>query len=135
MSADHFRFAMRRIYLSGPMAGCPNGNFRAFDFAADKLRMEHYEVFSPADGDRKMMVWPRDYVPLDSELEDAMASGKLPYRKRLMADLVVIMGWADTIAVLPRWQKSVGVDIELRAARAIGLNEIFLGKVYDYAAD
>jgi len=127
-------FPIKRLYLAGPMTGLPAANFRAFDYAARLLRLEGYEVFSPADSDRKMMGWAPDKLPSEDELEEAIRGGKLSYRMCLMNDLACILTWADTVAVLPRWETSRGVAVELKLATTLSMNILYLGVNYDYLA-
>lgn len=94
-----------RVYVSGPMRGIDEFNFPAFNEAAKVLRGQGYDVINPAetfDGatDRK---W-EDYMRVDIE------------------SLLQV----DEVALLPNWQNSVGVKVELTVAAALGL------RVWDY---
>lgn len=116
-----------RIYLAGPMRGIPNFNFPAFDFAANQLRREGHEVFSPAERDRAAYGSAVEDNPTGDEskappgctIEDCMA-----------ADCEWICRNADTIAVLPGWEKSSGAGAETSLGKALGLSLIVLGKRY-----
>jgi nucleoside 2-deoxyribosyltransferase len=121
---------MKRIYLSGPMRGLPSANFPAFDYAADKLRKEGFEVFSPADNDRRLCNWSEDYIPTDDELLDMQERGLLTARKCFECDMHAIATWADTVAVLRGHEKSSGVAAELALAKALNLTIVYLGEEY-----
>lgn len=117
-----------KIYLAGPMRGIPNFNFPAFDYAAEKLRAEGHEVFSPAERDRKAYGNEIENNPTGDEskvtnpactIEDCMA-----------ADCEWICRNADTIAVLPGWEKSSGAGAETSLGKALGLSTLVLGKRY-----
>lgn len=123
---------MKNIYLSGPMRGIPSSNFKAFDYAARKLREEGFEVFSPADNDRKIMAWSQDFIPTDAEIDAAAAAGKLTARICFGDDTRYICEMADTIAILPGSEKSTGVAAELALAKTLDLNILYLSKK-DYA--
>ncbi len=93
------------VYLSGPMTGLPDYNYPAFYAAADRLRKLGYRVLSPAeqfDGDTTR---PRkDYMRRDIEL----------------------LLLADSVALLPGWEKSKGVQTEIVVAMALELDFILL---------
>lgn len=117
-----------KIYLAGPMRGYPNFNFPAFDYAAEKLRAEGHEVFSPAERDRKAYGVEIENNPTGDEskvvnpactIEDCMA-----------ADCEWICRNADTIAVLPGWEKSSGAGAETSLGKALGTSLLVLGKRY-----
>lgn len=99
------------IYLAGPMRGIPEFNFPAFDAEAAKLRAEGHVVFSPADGDRWLTLTGRPVEP----------------RTCFELDTQWICRHADTIALLPGWERSSGARAERALAEAIGIEVIFVG--------
>lgn len=117
-----------KIYLAGPMRGYKNFNFPAFDFAKAKLEARGFEVFSPADRDRKAYGVEIENNPTGDEskvtnpactIEDCMA-----------ADCEWICRNADAIALLPGWEKSTGAQAERALGKALGLTCIELGKEF-----
>ena len=120
------------IYLAGPMRGYPRFNFPAFDFAAAKLRAEGHEVFSPAERDRTIHGTKlEDNAAGDERLAEKAVGFSL--REALAADtayIAYIARTADTIALLPGWEKSSGANAELALAKALGHTVIILGKDY-----
>ena len=103
-----------KIYLAGPMSGIPNNNFEVFDTAAAHLREIGYQVFNPADNDRKM--W--------GSLENIAKYAN--YRDCLRADLNWILDHAEAIALLPGWDKSRGANIEKQLSEILKLKVIYL---------
>lgn len=95
-----------KLYLAGPMRGIEDLNFPAFDEAAERLRVAGYDVFNPADHDRKYRA-ERDMDPT--------------IRECLWVDLQYVLRDADGIAVLTGWQHSLGTQAEVATARAIGI--------------
>jgi hypothetical protein len=117
------------IYLAGPMRGYPRFNFPAFDFAAAKLRAEGHEVFSPAERDRTIHGTKlENNATGDERLAEKDVGFSL--REALAADTDYIARFADTIALLPGWEKSSGANAELALAKALGHTIIALGKDY-----
>lgn len=121
-----------RIYLAGPMRGYVNFNFPAFDYAAAQLRAEGHVVFSPAERDREAYGAEIENNPTGDEskvtnkdctIEDCMA-----------ADCEWICRNADTIAVLPGWEKSSGAGAESALGKALGCSLLVLGKRYQQGA-
>jgi nucleoside 2-deoxyribosyltransferase len=104
-----------KIYLAGPMRGVPESNFPMFDRAAERLREQGYEVFSPADHDRE---------------SDNLPGPEFSIRKALAADTGWICRHADAIALLPGWENSRGAKAELALAEALGITVIILGEEY-----
>lgn len=87
----------KRIYLSGPMTGYPAKNFPLFHSVAAELRAGGHEVYNPADYEHSEPVFP---------LRKAMAE----YARYICLE-------ADTIVLLPGWEKSLGVSAELALAK------------------
>lgn len=84
---------MKRCYLSGAITGTTDYKER-FSKYADKLRQSGYVVFNPAAAN--LEGWPE---------------GKI-----LAHELEWILTEADAIALIPGWEKSRGVKLELAAA-------------------
>ena len=119
-----------KIYLAGPMRGYPLFNFPAFDKAAKELREQGHEVFNPAERDREE--WGDSFVTTVShgdEAEAAIALGMSPEELRrncFLADTTWICKYAEGIALLPGWEKSLGAQAELALARALKLEIKYL---------
>lgn len=97
-----------RAYVAGPMRGYDQFNFPAFDHCAKVLRSRGWEVRSPAEHDR------------DGGFDETRNSlDGFDLRAAMRWDLESVC-WADAVVLLPGWEKSSGVAIELTAARAIG---------------
>lgn len=96
------------IYLSGPMKGHPESNYPAFHAAAAMLRGEGHRVYNPAE------------YPHDGPHET------FPIRQAFASYCNFICLEATTIAVMPDWEKSKGVEAELALAMNCGLEVIFL---------
>jgi hypothetical protein len=118
-----------KLYLAGPMRNLPNFNFPAFDYAAERLRASGFEVFSPAERDRRVHGTLLEANATGSEDVAAKTVG-FSLREALGADTAWIAQHADGIAMLPGWEKSSGSNAELALARALGLTVIFLGKEF-----
>ena len=104
-----------RVYLAGPMSICPKDfNFPAFFAAAEYLRRQGFEVFNPAEEDLKT------WGCLDAVKKYAN------YRDCLKKDLLYLLDHADAMYVLPGWEASKGVAVELALAKALGLKIEFL---------
>lgn len=104
------------IYIAGPMRGYPKFNFPAFDKAAEVLREMGYGVISPAELDRDAGF---------NEDNERLPVGFL--QQAMRRDIQALLE-ADAIMLLPDWEKSEGVAIELAVARALGLKVLtFLG--------
>lgn len=101
-----------KIYLAGPMRGIPDMNFPMFDRAALELRESGHEVFSPADNDRQ-----KGYAgkPVDEIMRDC-----------IMDDLTYIAREAEAVALLPGWEQSKGVAVEVALAEFLSLDIIEL---------
>lgn len=98
-----------RLYLAGPMRGYPLFNFPAFDEYAHWLRDMGHVVLSPAEHDRE-----------DGLDETAERLDGFDLHAAMRWDLTAVLS-VDAVAVMPGWQQSAGVGIELTVARAVGL--------------
>lgn len=101
------------IYIAGPMRGCHNYNFPAFDEAAARFREAGYEVVSPADLDRIVdgfdpIIGRKPHPDFEPCFETCMAR-----------DLAAVVK-CDVIALLPGWETSEGAKIELSVGIAMG---------------
>lgn len=117
------------IYLAGPMRGLANFNFPAFDYAAEKLRAQGFDVFSPAERDRTIHGKDLENNATGNE-DEAVSNVGFSLREALGADTDWICKRAKMIALLPGWQKSSGANAELALARALGLTVMELGREY-----
>jgi hypothetical protein len=90
-----------RIYVAGPMTiiGPPDYNYPAFRAAAAELAAQGYLVEDPS---------AKGFVD-GWEWED--------YLRAALAQVIR----CDAVALLPRWEESPGVALELHVARALGL--------------
>jgi hypothetical protein len=106
-----------KVYIAGPMRGIPEFNFPAFDDAAVNLWGLHAvdDVFNPAERDRGAGF---DVTGMTGH-EDLAARG-FDLREALAADMEYISLKADTVAVLPGWEKSSGARAEVALAHALG---------------
>lgn len=91
------------IYIAGAMRGIPDLNQPAFAAAAQKLRLEGFEVFNPAAANLEGMPLPK-----------------------IMGYVLARLCEADAIALLPKWWRSGGARIEWLLARYLGLKIIYL---------
>lgn len=106
---------MMTIYLAGPMRGIPKWNWPAFHDAARALRHSGHTVYSPAEYDQVLGI-----------TEDTKELPPNFMRRALKWDLSTICDYCDTIALLPGWEKSKGVAVELALAKLLGLTVITL---------
>lgn len=97
------------VYIAGPMRGIPLYNFPAFDAAEKRWRDEGHNPINPAALDRAAGV---------NEHTDPLPADFM--RGAMKRDLEAICN-CHAIALLPGWEKSSGVDVELRLACVLGL--------------
>lgn len=104
-----------RVYISGPMSGIPEFNFPAFKAAAAKLRAAGHWVISPVELDE------------DEGFDSSQDAPDVEQYGHFLARDIEAMSTADldAIVLLPGWENSKGVGVELAYARAIGL-EVYL---------
>lgn len=101
-----------KVYIAGPMRGLPNWNFEAFDEATKRWQEAGHNAFGPA----------ALFRAIDYPMETGEERGHCTHA--IQVDLACIYA-ADAIALLPGWEKSRGVTVELSVAQFLGL------KVYD----
>ena len=93
----------RVIYLSGPMKGYPESNYPLFHDVAGRLRGMGHRVYNPAE------------FPHDGPAET------FPLRTAFASYCSFICLEADTLVLLPGWEKSKGVSAERALAENCGL--------------
>lgn len=96
----------RVIYLSGPMKGYPDSNYPLFRQVAGELRAAGHRVYNPA------------------EFAHDGPHGSFPLRRAFAEYCAFICNEADTIVLLPGWERSLGVSAELALAKNCGLEII-----------
>lgn len=112
------------IYLAGPMRGYDQFNYPAFHKAAAMLRAEGHSVFSPAEKD--MERHGEDIsIGTTGQLAEIEAKG-FSLRDAIADDLEYIIRHADAIALLPGFEKSSGVAVELALSKFLSLEVIEL---------
>jgi len=87
------------IYLSGPMKGYPESNYPLFMKVAKELRAAGHRVYNPAEFD-----WKGSHETF-------------PLRRAFAEYCAFICNEADTIVLLPGWERSLGVSAELALAK------------------
>lgn len=101
---------IRCVYLAGPMSGIEGNNSHAFNEAAEELRGLGFEVVSP--------------VEMDEEIGSDHDSGSLSeadYQDFLRRDIIrILQENVDALVVLPHWEESRGVALEVHLARELG---------------
>lgn len=111
-----------RCYLAGPMRGYPNYNFPAFIEAAHYLRVNGWEVLSPADIE---MADGLDPINHPEAAEERVANFTAEdWRQVIMRDLACVLALdpqKDAVFVLPGWEGSTGAVAEVMVARWRGL--------------
>ena len=118
----------RTIYISGPMQGVPWFNYPAFDAAAKRLLSEGWDPLNPVDKDYGY--YGKDISNPTGSIEQAERDHGFSRRRALAADLSWICETADAIAMLPGWEKSTGAFAEWAAAKAVGIEIIYLTEDY-----
>ena len=107
-----------KIYLSGPMRGVPYFNFPRFLEETKRLRSEGHEVFCPAESDLEAYGQEVCNSPTGDLADIKHISFSL--REALLRDCKYICETADTIALLPGWEKSKGATAERALGVALG---------------
>lgn len=110
-----------KVYCAGPMRGYYEFNFPAFKAAAARLRAEGHEVFSPAERDEMYGFYPAGMKGTMEEL----ATANFSLREAIAEDVNFILLEADAIYLLKGWSKSSGANLELQAAKFVGLSVLF----------
>ncbi len=91
---------VERAYISGPMTGLPNHNFKAFNVLAAKLREQGYVVYNPAENFGGFVSHERcEFMRID------------------LTHLLQV----DALVLLPGWSMSEGARLELLLAQELDL--------------
>lgn len=98
------------VYLAGKMRGIPKYNFPAFRHYSAKLRAQGWDVVSPAEMDEDKGFTEDSPEPDGGFLRDA-----------ILRDVTVIIQRCDALALIPGWETSMGIKVEIALARFLGL--------------
>lgn len=115
------------IYLAGPMRGYPEFNYPAFHQYAAELRLNGHTVFSPAEKDIERHNGEDISKGTTGDLAEIEAKG-FSLRDAIFDDLEYIIRHADAIALLPGYEASKGVAVELALSEFLNLKVIKLGE-------
>ncbi len=96
----------KKIYIAGAMRGIPHYNFPAFYEAERVLRAIGWWTINPARVDEE---WGFNRLTP----EDSITRQKRDYFIKRDIDLVMS---ADALCILPGWEKSKGVAVEIAVA-------------------
>lgn len=121
---------MKSIYIAGPMQNIPHFNFPRFNAVAKMLRLCGHTICNPAEKD----IERHGGVDISADnasgsLDKSKADHKFSLRKALKEDTAFICDHADTILMLPGWEKSNGAQAEHRLAVALqseGMEIVYL---------
>lgn len=105
------------LYVAGPMTGKPQFNYPTFDEVAEYLRMEGYDVRSPAEMDdphireAALRSPDGDFRQFD---EDLRRRGHEPetWGDFLSRDVKLIADEVDGVVLLEGWEQSRGARLE-----------------------
>jgi hypothetical protein len=106
------------------MRGYPEFNFPAFRAAAQRLREQGHEVFSPAEKDESIHGSEFSKKYKTGSLEEATNDG-FSLRRALGDDLEWICKHGDAVYLLKGWEKSKGANAEKATAEALGLEVLY----------
>lgn len=100
----------KRIFISGPMTGIKDFNFPLFNAVAAKLRDYGFDVVNPVDICRK---YKKEKVLTDRNVFAQMIAEQQEAERT-----------CDVLMLLPGWEDSKGVRLELKTALELGLTLI-----------
>ena len=104
----------KRIFLSGPMTGIKNFNFPLFNAVANRVRRLGFEVVNPVDICKK---FKKERVLADKTVFEQMIN-----------EQQVAERTCDILLLLPGWEDSKGVRLELKTAIEMGLHIVVDGE-------
>lgn len=113
---------MKKVYLAGPMRGLPNFNANAFRVAAEELRAQGYDVFSPVEHSESLY---GSFIYSNNPNGDETIT-PIDSRRVFGDDCNYIARHADIVALLPGWENSRGARAEYAIAIALDLEIIKL---------
>ena len=122
--------AAKRVYLAGPMQNIPHFNFPRFHAVAKCFRANGHTVFNPAEKDIERHGGTDISNPTGSIRESVAVHG-FSLRQALGEDCAFICASADTMVLLPGWEKSNGAQAEHRLAVALqseGMEIVYLSE-------
>lgn len=101
-----------KVYIAGPMTGVPQFNVPMFDRVARELRLQGYDVVSPAELDSPEMR-AAALKSTDGALAPLEEATKETWGEVLARDVRVLSDQGiEGIVLLPDWQKSRGANLE-----------------------
>ena len=100
-----------RVYIAGPMRGLPMLNFPAFFSMEAEWRARGWDVVNPAQMDKDL--------GHDPCVDKHMEEHGLDFAECMARDLPAVAS-CDAIALMPGWERSVGANMELTHAIALG---------------
>jgi len=105
-----------KVYLAGPMESAGgNWNLPLFDYAAERMRAQGWDVFNPAELLRATSGSLQELLDQDPELR------KMLRQQALKTELNWIMDHAQLVMLLPGWERSPGAKAEYALAVALGI--------------
>lgn len=121
-----------RIYLAGPMQGYAEFNFPRFNAVTKVLRGQGHVVFNPAEKDIERHAGVNiSSGNMTGSIQEAKDKHGFSLRQALAEDMEYICKQADTIVLLPGWEKSNGAQAEHRTAVALqseGMSIVYLSE-------
>lgn len=106
-----------RVYLCGPMRGCPAWNAAAFDRYAAEWEREGHTVLSPVARERL-----GGLDPLTTSKEElAVWAGNGDWLRKVISEDVAMICSAEVLAAIPGWESSAGSTVEVALALFLGL--------------
>ena len=91
-----------KIFISGPMTGYPDFNFPLFNKVSEILTSQGFDVVNPVTICKK---YKRERVLSDKTVFDSMISEQQDAERK-----------CTTLLLLPKWEESIGVRLELQTA-------------------
>ncbi len=113
---------MTRVYIAGPIAGKPSGNYLAFETAATRLRGRGYDAVNPHDVQPVAHAGDCPPGPQGGEEGDGQVRHNAPCYMR--TDMQALLD-CDAIYLLDGWELSSGARTEFEVGRAAGLTLMY----------
>lgn len=117
----------KSVYIAGPMRHRPQFNFPAFYAAEAELSRAGYVVHNPARHDAESLGLDCKKFPTGDFKDAGWSDEQINYfmREAFAWDMQCVCE-ADAIALLPGWEQSAGVAVELAVANLLKLEVIQL---------